>query len=1114
MAFHGPRGSCASWPPTGICNTLENISLRNVIISQNAGSGIQFAAHNLGAGAPISVTFDDIDIEGQALDGVNASAVNCLGNGNIGLYIGGVQPNGTVGEVSFNRVTVRRTAQPGVVVEDKIPDPGTRFSFNSCVFDTVGRAPELCWGGPTVPLLLHESRSTPQGVGGFVFTEVQVMDALKRPFIKCDSCSTRGPAADITGSFRVVDPHGCTTALRGKQDHQLPPTVDFSVDCERTAPGLPLKADDGSLVLHWSQGDEDLARLSVDVDPNAGVNYSVTIAGQVWLRSPPAMAARLLHCDGKWTRPQRHDATRRTGVDAMGSFSALSVASAQVVREFRHYVDSGAFRFVTTFAQGCADSRLPDELNPAHDEYNASSLPLSRFPEFDASESSLLGGKLGWLTWQSRFSMDGTARGLRGILNNGSDVKRPHGTTQQYPRDNDAEYVPSNRFFGGSTGGPLVLFESSAPSANALVLSPADNFLDSILGLDQTSSPATLAGGIQGKVEAVPAATNLSFILAPTRGGVNRAMEAWGQQLRRLHNTTHNPGDIVVTKLGYWTDNGAYYDCGGAGKNRPDQATLTSVAHSLKQAEIPVRYMQLDPYWYEQSAPPSSSKTGQVGCSDAVAFRAAKDLFPDGVAGLFNATGLPLLLYTAQWSAAKTPRAYPQFRFINSSSFKVGFAQDIKSNIAPEDSRRWYSAIFGNITGGRSRCGYEAGVDYQGGDLESFTGATPASCCAACAKTAECQLWTITAPGADGRCWLKTAEALAHRLSDAERLSSTNSLNPMIGFEIDFVDSNLLTFHEFTSKLGAAAEWMNGWGEASHDHGISTQICMDIPAAALQSLLLPAVTNARASEDNFPGGNSAAAPGWQQGRWKIAYTSLFYNALELAPFMDVVWTSSKPEPGSPYQGHERNNVELQFMLAALGNGALGIGDGIGFANRTRVMQAVEEDGTLRKALRQLTPIDAMFGDASLGVPVGAEIFSTVSTFAIDTGAHTDPFVTDWQWWHVVAVNCTTPFRIGPDDLTPTPQPHVAYVAYRAHSNEGSAAACVDGASASECGVTLFGHGHPPLELSTGPLRAGLEFGFGLWRVAPLCEGFNQPTDPAQRVSGYALLGEPDKYLAV
>ena len=51
------------------------------------------------------------------------------------------------------------------------------------------------------------------------------------------------------------------------------------------------------------------------------------------------------------------------------------------------------------------------------------------------------------------------------------------------------------------------------------------------------------------------------------------------------------------------------------------------------------------------------------------------------------------------------------------------------------------------------------------------------------------------------------------------------------------------------------------------------------------------------------------------------------------------------------------------MLSSLGNGPLGIGDGIGKSNRSRIMQAVEADGSLRKALKPLTPIDAMFGGA-------------------------------------------------------------------------------------------------------------------------------------------------------
>eukprot|EP01046_Picozoa_sp_COSAG06_P002081 COSAG06_NODE_71_length_25945_cov_9.124468_12_plen_66_part_00 len=38
-------------------------------------------------------------------------------------------------------------------------------------------------------------------------------------------------------------------------------------------------------------------------------------------------------------------------------------------------------------------------------------------------------------------------------------------------------------------------------------------------------------------------------------------------------------------------------------------------------------------------------------------------------------------------------------------------------------------------------------------------------------------------------------------------------------------------------------------------------------------------------------------------------------------------------------------------------------------------------------------------------------------------------VTDWQWWHIVGVNITKEFILGPDDLSPALSPHISYVAY-------------------------------------------------------------------------------------
>lgn len=139
--------------------------------------------------------------------------------------------NGTAGHVSFRNVHVSRTAQPGLEVEDKVPSPGTFFSFTNCTFERVGRALELCWGGPTVPILLHASHLTPQGVGGFGFYNCSVLDDVARPFIKCDSCPSRARPVEIQGSFLVANRNGCTTALDSKHDKKLPPSVELDIRC-------------------------------------------------------------------------------------------------------------------------------------------------------------------------------------------------------------------------------------------------------------------------------------------------------------------------------------------------------------------------------------------------------------------------------------------------------------------------------------------------------------------------------------------------------------------------------------------------------------------------------------------------------------------------------------------------------------------------------------------------------------------------------------------------------------------------------------------------------------------------------------------------------------------
>ena len=120
---------------------------------------------------------------------------------------------------------------------------------------------------------------------------------------------------------------------------------------------------------------------------------------------------------------------------------------------------------------------------------------------------------------------------------------------------------------------------------------------------------------------------------------------------------------------------------------------------------------------------------------------------------------------------------------------------------------------------------------------------------------------------------------------------------------------------------------------------------MGLPSYALSSMEFGAVTNMRASDDNFPWGEDGAPRHW---RWKIGYGALLYNAVGLEPFMDVIWTTAAQPGNIANQGKLaiRTNIELQATVAALSSGPVGIGDGPGDTDAALAMMFCSADGTL------------------------------------------------------------------------------------------------------------------------------------------------------------------------
>lgn len=306
----------------------------------------------------------------------------------------------------------------------------------------------------------------------------------------------------------------------------------------------------------------------------------------------------------------------------------------------------------------------------------------------------------------------------------------------------------------------------------------------------------------------------------------------------------------------------------------------------------------------------------------------------------------------------------------------------------------------------------------------------------------------------------------------------------MAGFEVDFMNYEAALWPAWTARTGAGEEWMRGFAEAALRNGVAVQLCMALPAQAMAALPLPAVTNMRASRDDFP----ADFDGYGgTDRYLIAYTSLLLWPLRLRPFMDVLWTTAA-QPGNPYNVSRRHNVELVAAAAALSAGPFGIGDGPGMTNASLVGYVADADGSLVQPSAPATPVDAMY------LPAGRAERPAAAAQVIH--AHSLVPGVRAAFYSVLAVSVVPPFALLPRHLFPLPAAGDAFVAFAlSRTARGS---CANGTAASACVVPFAAA--QPLVLDTAAPR-GIDLSHELWSASPLLRG------------GFALLGDLRKFVA-
>lgn len=208
-------------------------------------------------------------------------------------------------------------------------------------------------------------------------------------------------------------------------------------------------------------------------------------------------------------------------------------------------------------------------------------------------------------------------------------------------------------------GTPWLLFDNRDDAA---VISPADHFMVARMvghGVKE------IAGGLNRQLTGLPAGFTQRTLLVFGHG-INAAWDAWGDSLTALLHRTRpaNDADIGLRYLGYWTDNGStyyyHYDpaLGYAG-------TLEAVVRRWRAEHIPMRYLQLDSWWYEKSF---TGPDGQVGRTKSpnlpagewnrygglLRYVADPTLFPHGLAAFQKKIGLPLITHN-RWVDLHSP---------------------------------------------------------------------------------------------------------------------------------------------------------------------------------------------------------------------------------------------------------------------------------------------------------------------------------------------------------------------------------------------------------------------------------------------------------------------------
>lgn len=216
------------------------------------------------------------------------------------------------------------------------------------------------------------------------------------------------------------------------------------------------------------------------------------------------------------------------------------------------------------------------------------------------------------------------------------------------------------QFDASETSTPWLLFDDQA---DAIIISPASHYLVAGMIGDGHNE---VASGLNPDLRNIPAGFEQQTLVA-FGNGINKTWDSWGRALLALEGAAR-PGqdaDTTLKYLGYWTDNGAAYyynydlEKGYAG-------TLQELVQRYRDEQIPIRYLQLDSWWYYKSTMDADGRQGKAKKVEALPegewnrygglleYKAHPAVFPKGLESFQKSIGLPLVTHN-RWIDPASP---------------------------------------------------------------------------------------------------------------------------------------------------------------------------------------------------------------------------------------------------------------------------------------------------------------------------------------------------------------------------------------------------------------------------------------------------------------------------